>query len=137
MSQKIAPQPNPISQHYFQCAKEGKLCLQQCLTCHRHQFYSRSLCSHCGEQALQWAREPGLGRTATFTIVRRGISAAYSTPYVVALVDLDEGPRMMTQIYTEDETLLVIGLPVHVAFEPWSDNYLLPVFKPVHEFGES
>lgn len=137
MTQRAAPQLTPLSEPYFNAAKEGKLCLQQCLACHQHQFYPRSLCVHCGADHLEWVEVSGWGRIASFTVVRRGISPAYPAPYVVALVDLDEGPRMMSQIHTADASSLAIGLSVHVAFEPWVDDLVLPVFKPAQECGES
>ena len=68
------------------------------------------------------------GRVASFTIVRRGVSRAYEAPYVVALIDLDEGPRMMSSVVGSEPENVAVGDTVDVQFEPWGQDYLMPVF---------
>ena len=79
------------------------------------------MCSHCGSRALNWRAVSGKGRIASFTVVRRGVSSAYEAPYVVALIDLQEGPRMMSQIVelNPDTTDLRVGAEVEVSFAVW------------------
>jgi uncharacterized OB-fold protein len=68
---------------------------------------------------------------ASFTIVRRAVSQAYDAPYVLALIDLAEGPRMMSQVIDVDIDTMTVGIEVSVAFEAWSDDIDMPVFRPV------
>ena len=78
---------------------------------------------------LQWVRASGQGTVASFTIVRRGISKAYPAPYVVALIDLEEGPRMMSNIIEAEPEQVSIGAAVSVDLQHWSEGTTLPVFR--------
>ncbi len=133
--QKIQPRPTAVSAPYFEGCRQGVLRLQQCAACGRQQFYPRIVCSHCGADDLQWHAASGAGRIASYTVVRRGVSAAYEAPYVVALIDLAEGPRMMSQIVhiDADDARLRIGASVCVEFQAWSEDIDLPVFKLLEE----
>lgn len=127
---KIQPRPTATSEPYWQGCAAGELRLQFCAACTRYQFYPRIICSACGGRELEWRPSSGNGAIATFTVVRRGVSAAYEEPYVVALIDLDEGVRMMSQLHLADvdDPRLQVGARVKVAFTPWSDETTVPVF---------
>jgi uncharacterized OB-fold protein len=71
----------------------------------------------------------GKGTIVSYTVVRRAVSEAFTAPYVIALIDLVEGPRMMSQIVDTEPEALAVGQSVSVAFEAWSDDIKLPVFK--------
>ena len=131
--QRIAPKVTPLSRPYFDACNEGRLLIQQCNACHRWQFYPRYLCSHCGGGDLVWRQAAGTGRVASFTVVRRAVSKAYTAPYVIVLVDLDEGVRMMSQLREIDVEAVFVGLCVEVSFEQWIDQDWLPVFRPIKE----
>ena len=87
------------------------------------------MCTDCGSDKMEWKAASGAGRIASYTIVRRGISKAYDAPYVVALIDLEEGPRMMSNIVCERPDELEVGAAVAVRFEKWSEELMLPVFS--------
>jgi uncharacterized OB-fold protein len=129
--QKIQPRPTAVSAPYFEGCRAGELRLQLCGACGRYQFYPRIVCSHCGADEVRWQAASGAGRIASFTVVRRGVSAAYEAPYIVALIDLAEGPRMMSQIVHIDaeDARLRIGASVCIEFQAWSDEIDLPVFR--------
>ncbi len=131
MSSKVIPVPSPLSQPYFDGCRRGELRLQFCNHCQRHQFYPRILCSHCGSASLTWTAASGLGVVASFTVVRRAVSAAYSTPYVIALIDLVEGPRMMAAVPVTEPNDVTVGARVEVNFEAWSETITMPVFSLV------
>lgn len=131
--ERILPRPTPASQPYFDGCAEGELRLQYCVACEQHQFYPRTFCAGCGSQNIDWRAVSGLARVASYSIVRRGVSKAYPAPYVIALVDLDEGPRMMTTIIGAELERVCVGMRVEVEFEAWSDEIYMPVFKPVQE----
>jgi uncharacterized OB-fold protein len=134
---RILPSPTPLSEPYWQGCRDGVLRLQHCSGCGRYQFYPRNLCSHCSGRELVWRDASGRGRVATFTVVRRGVSPAYEAPYIVALIDLAEGPRMMSWLVDTEPEDVVIGAPVTVDFEAWSDDVSMPVFRLEQEESES
>lgn len=126
---RISPSPSALSDAFYAGCREGRLLLQQCDVCSRWQFYPRILCSHCGGRELHWRPASGQGRIATFTVVRHPVSPAYEAPYVVALVDLEEGPRMMSHIVDCDPDAVRVGAAVTVQFENWSESLTMPVFQ--------
>ena len=124
----IQPPLTELTQPYWDGCNAGELRLQRCQSCRCYQFYPRSICSHCGTGDLDWVAVSGRGRVASFTIVRRAVSKAYTAPYVVALIDLEEGPRMMSHVLATEPTEVTIGAAVTVTFESWSEGLSLPVF---------
>ena len=127
--QRTQPPVTVLTEPYWDGCRLGELRLQQCTACGKHQFYPRTVCSHCDGRELKWVVAEGQGTVASFTVVRRGISKAYDAPYVVALIDLVEGVRMMSGIVDVDPDTVRIGDPVTVDFEAWSDELSLPVFR--------
>ncbi len=85
---RTLPPVTTLSEPWFAGCRAGRLRLQHCADCQRFQFYPRILCADCGSRALAWRDSSGLGRIASFTVVRRAVSAAYDTPFVAVLVDL-------------------------------------------------
>ncbi len=126
---KILPPYTELSRPFWEGCRNQQLLMQQCKDCDRFQFYPRIVCSHCEGDQLSWQPVSGEGSVASFTIVRRGISKAYEAPYVVALVDLKEGPRMMTSVVGCDPESVAVGDTVEVQFEPWGPDIILPVFS--------
>ena len=76
-----------------------------------------------------WSAVSGRGQIKSFTIVRRGITRAYEAPYVLVLVDLDEGPCMMSNLVDCEPEAVVVGALVTAAFQPWGSGIEMPVFK--------
>jgi uncharacterized OB-fold protein len=126
---KILPPDTELSRPFWEGCRENELRLQHCSDCDRFQFYPRIVCSHCGGSALSWRAVSGRGCVASFTIVRRSISRAYEAPYVVALIDLAEGPRMMSGVVGCEPENVAVGDTVEVQFEAWNLDYMLPVFS--------
>lgn len=127
---RTLPQKTTLTEPWFDACMRGVLLVQKCSVCGKHQFYPRIICSHCGAGQPEWVETSGRGRIASFSIVRRAISRAYEAPYVVALIELEEGPVMMSNIVGCDPDTVEIGQSVNVTFEAWSDDITLPVFKP-------
>lgn len=127
------PSPTDLTAPYWAGAKRGELLIQRCTQCQRHQFYPRSFCMHCMGQTLDWVRSSGLGHIYTFTINRRGANAfmAERTPYAVAIIELEEGVRLMANIIDASLDDIAVGKPVKVAFEAASDDITLPQFQLV------
>jgi uncharacterized OB-fold protein len=127
---KALPQPSPLSAPYWQAAREGRLVVQRCPACGHRQLYPRCLCTQCASERLEWMDASGRGRVKSFTVIRRAVSAAYEPelPYVVALIELAEGPTMMSNIVACAPEAVRIGAPVRVRFDAWSPDWRLPVF---------
>jgi uncharacterized OB-fold protein len=127
-----APRPDPESAQYWAATLDGRLVVQRCTSCGHHQLYPRAHCLQC-RSPVEWVDASGRGTVYSYTIIRQNFSRAFRDllPYVVALVDLDEGPRLMTNIVNCDPADVRIGAPVQVHFEPVSDEAALPLFELV------
>lgn len=130
--EKFLPRPDAESLPYWQGCNEERLLLQVCSACGNRQFYPRILCTACGGAQLAFEPASGRGRVKSFTVIRIPVSPAYESlvPYVVALVELDEGPTMMSHVTLPDVDALRIGDRVEVAFQQWSEDQKVPVFHP-------
>lgn len=105
--------------------------VQRCGGCGAHLFIPRSFCPVCRSTDLSWVPTGGRGAIVTYTVVGRAQTPAFTTPYVVAVVRLDEGCEMMTNIVdcTPDE--VTIGAPVEVSWLPVDADITLPCFRLV------
>ena len=126
---KPLPRPTPTEQPFYDACARGELILQHCQHCGHVLFYPRTHCDACQSEHLVWQRASGAGVIASYTVVRRSVSADFEAPYVIALVDLVEGPRMMSQIVDVDFDALAVGVSVNVDFASWSEEITLPVFR--------
>ena len=129
---KPAPAIDPDSAPYWQALNDEKFLLKICRGCGKSHFYPRELCPYCHSDELSWIEASGRGVIYSFTVCRRPAGPAFANdvPYTVALVDLAEGPRMMSRI-VGDPAKVAIGLKVKVRFERQSDELVLPFFELV------
>ncbi|MFT3816541.1 MAG: Zn-ribbon domain-containing OB-fold protein [Rubrivivax sp.] len=131
--QPALPQPvaNADSRPYWNAARERRLVIRRCKACGELHFMPRHLCPHCWSEDLEWVDAKGGGRVHSFSIIRRASDPAFASrvPYVVALVELDEGPRMMANILGDDALSVAIGDTVALTFEDRGDGALLPQFR--------
>src|SRR3954449_7273813 len=109
----------------------SSLVVQHCTSCGHHQLYGRSRCTSCHAATPEWVQVSGTGTVYSRTVIRQNPSRSFRhlLPLVVALVDLDEGPRMMTNIVGRTPDDVVIGARVRVRFEQASDQAALPLFE--------
>jgi uncharacterized OB-fold protein len=116
---------------YWDATGEGRLLVQRCADGH-HQLYPRAHCVTCREP-VDWVDASGFATVYSFTVLRQHHSRAlrHLLPVVVALVDLDEGPRMMTHLVGVEPEDVRVGMPVEVWFERVSETAALPMFTPV------
>ena len=131
-NQRPLPKPDQDSLAYWEGARRHELLLQQCGSCQRFRFYPRSLCPHCFSEKFDWRKSAGLGSVYSFTVIHRAPFPAFreKIPYVLALIELNEGVRMMTNIVGCDPNTVEIGMPVEVTFEDVTEEITLPQFKP-------
>ena len=139
MSSRTLPPISAETAPYWEACKRGELLLQGCDSCANVQFYPRALCSACLGLELSWIVASGHGRIASFSVVRRAVSRAYAdeAPYTIVLVDLAEGPRMMSSLVDAEPESVRIGLPVAVVFEDWSEEIAMPRFRILTDSGEN
>lgn len=125
---KPQPHPNADSLPFWQGCAKGELRYQYCAACNQPQFPPRVFCARCQGASLEWRQSARLGVIHTFTVVQRAPSAAFKgdVPYVIALIDLDEGFRLMMNLRSADTTAVQIGQRVRVVFEPTAGEYPLP-----------
>lgn len=130
---KHIPIPTPETAPYWEGCRNHQLLIQKCADCGKHQFYPRSLCSHCMSSKIEWVRASGRGQVASYTVMRRAVSKAYADEdsAVLALIKLDEGVQMMSNLVQCEPGQLEVGLNVEVVFEDWSDEISIPKFRPV------
>jgi len=121
---------------FWEATREGVLLVQWCTSCDRGVFYPRSFCPHCGApaSALEWRTASGRATVYAATTEHRpeatGATFSGGLPYVVALVDLEEGVRMLTNVIGCAPEDVRVGMPVSVTWEALSDGRQLPLFTP-------
>jgi len=132
---KFLPHPTPESAPFWQGCRDHQLLLQYCTSCGTYQFYPRVICATCMSERIEWRAASGRGNVETYTIVKRAVSEAYAAdvPYVIALITLAEGPRMMSNVIGCDVESVKCGMAVEVVFERWSAEITIPKFRPVGE----
>jgi uncharacterized OB-fold protein len=127
------PVANADSLPYWDAARERRLLIRKCNACGALHFMPRHLCPACWSDQLEWVEAKGTGSVHSFTIIRRAPMAAFAprAPYVLALIDLDEGPRMMANVLGEDALSVRIGDRVKVTFEERGEGAMIPQFQRV------
>ncbi len=132
--QKPMPAADPVTKPFWDSVKNEAMELQCCNSCGKFIFYPRGLCPHCLSDDLSWKPAKGTGEVHAFTIVHRHPHPAFQAeiPYVVALIELDEGVRMMTNLVgvAPDPAEVKVGMPVEVVYEQATDEITLPKFRP-------
>ena len=127
------PAVNADTKPYWDAARAGKLVLKTCGACRKAHFPPRHLCPTCWSPCSDWIESTGEGSIYSFTIMRRAPSPEFNgrVPYVVALVTLDDGPRMLANVIGEDALAVRVGERVRVVFEQRKDGFALPQFERV------
>lgn len=118
---------DPINVPFWTAAAEHKLVMQYCSSCNNYQFYGRPFCLTCQSDEIEWKPVSGLGQVYTMTCVHMAWSDAFDPPFTVAIVELDEGPRLVTNIVNGEAN---IGDRVMVTWRERENAPPLPVFAP-------
>lgn len=134
---KPEPRPTAETRAFWQGCAEGALLFQRCPGCGHVQFPPRPFCVSCRDHAPEWCRSAGAGTVHSYTVVHRAPTPAFKAdvPYVIALVDVDEGFRMMVNLRDCPADGLRIGLRVGIVFEPLPGGGALPQARPLAEDG--
>jgi len=132
---KPLPEVTPVTKAFWDAAAEGKLVMQKCRDCGAWVWCPRPVCGECGSDKLAWSELGGRGEVFAFTVIREVVGRALrgfepEIPYVTAWIDLEEGPRICSNVVGCPVEKVKIGMPVDVLFEESRDGIFLPKFKP-------
>ncbi len=130
---KPVPIVNPWARPFWDAAKEKRLVIQRCKDCDRYIFYPRIACPNCFSDNMEWVEASGKGTIYSFTVVQNNAPSAFigEMPYVVAIIKLEEGVQMLSNVVECDPDNLHCDMPVEVTFERLTDDFTLPKFRPV------
>lgn len=128
---KPLPPVNQDSAPYWRAAAQGRLVLRHCRVCDNLMFYPRIFCTRCLSDDLDWQEVSGRGRVHAVTACHRAPDQAFraEAPYVIALIDLEEGPRMMSNVTDCAPEEVTIGAPVEIWFDAATDDIAIPKFR--------
>jgi uncharacterized OB-fold protein len=127
------PTPSPTTEAFWAATAEHRFLLQRCRACGGAQFYPKTTCTTCGSVELDWEAASGRGTLYTFTVARRATHPAFAgaEPYVVAIVELAEGPRVTGNLVDCAVEDVRVGMAVGLSWdEPDADGISLPLWHP-------
>src|SRR5260221_14649646 len=130
-AQRARPRPPPETTHFWQETRLGELRMQRCIACTQAYSPPRPFCPACAAREVSIFRATGRGRLFSYVIHHRPVPG-FTPPYAIAVVELDEGPRMMTNIVDCPQTpeALQLDMKLEIAFEKIDDEITLPLFRP-------
>jgi len=128
---KPLPEPTEVSRPFWEACRRHELRIQRCQKCGLLIHYPKVHCPNDGHDRFDWVQMSGRGSVYSFVVAQRAFHAGFKPelPYVVAVIELEEGPRMMSNVIGLDPDDVYIGLPVEVQFEDASDTISLPKFR--------
>lgn len=131
MTERPLPAITPETRHFWEGARAGELRLQRCDGCAQVYFPPRPFCPQCGGRAVSVVRASGRATLYSYVIHHRAVPG-FTPPYSIAVVQLEEGPRMMTNIVDAAQTpeALQLDMPLEVTFQRMNDEIHLPLFRP-------
>ena len=130
-TERWVPVPTPETEHFWAGTRASRLRLQRCDACEKPYFPPRSFCPHCASRDVEIFESSGKATLLSYVISHRAVPG-YEPPYSVAIVELEEGPRMLTNIVECEQTpeALVLDMSLEVLFTPITDEICLPQFRP-------
>jgi len=131
-SRKPLPRIDEESRGYWEALARHELYFQRCRDCGTKRFYPRALCPACLSSATEWVRASGRGTVYSFTVTYQNQAPGFreELPYVLAIVELDEGVRMMTNVVGCAPDAVRVGMRVEVVFEDVTPEITLAKFRP-------
>jgi uncharacterized OB-fold protein len=125
------PQPSELTRPFWDGCREQRLLIQRCQTCLGYVFIPQAFCPKCLGSSLDWVQAAGTGSVVTFTVVWRPQTPAFEVPYVIAVVQLDEGVDLLTNLIEVEPGAVSIGMRVTVRFVSAGPDLALPFFTPI------
>lgn len=130
---KPLPEPSESTRPFWEGTRAHELRLQRCRDCRKHIFYPRLVCPFCLSDNLDWVIASGKGKVYSYTVVRRAMHPAFreDVPYVLAIVQLEEGPRITTNIVGVPPQEVRVDMPVRAAYDDVTPDLTLLKFEPL------
>lgn len=116
-TERPLPRPTPLTQPFWDATREGRLTMQRCTTCGTFVWTPQMACRECLTETLEWADVSGRGKVYTYVVLHEAATAAFKAPYTIAVIELEEGPRIFSDIVECDPRDVAIDMPVEVHFE--------------------
>ncbi|MGE4337131.1 MAG: Zn-ribbon domain-containing OB-fold protein [Pigmentiphaga sp.] len=128
------PKPTPETRHFWEGTREGKLLLQHCAHCESTYFPPRPFCPRCSSSDITLRMATGRATLHSY-VINHLAPRDWSVPYAIAVVQLEEGPKMMANITGCPQTpeALILDMPLQVKFEKLNDDITLPLFEPLEK----
>ena len=132
MDRPVIPLANSDTKPFWDGCLEGKLLLQRCSKCGAYRHPPSPACANCLSEECEWVPSTGQGTVYTFTVVRENRARGWDkmVPYVLAVIELDEGVRMLTNLVDIAPEAVTIGMPAVATFAELDGTTKLPLFKP-------
>ena len=129
---KPLPQVGPDMAPFFEAAHRHELVVQRCSRCGTLRFPARTICSRCLSREAGWVPVSGRGAVFSFAVMHQAIHPGFAAevPYAVVVIELEEGPRLLSNLVDCPIEKIRIGLPVEVVFEQAAPELTLPKFRP-------
>ncbi len=124
------PRPSPLSQPHWDAARAERLVFQRCSACSACVFIPQPACTGCFGPHLEWVQSSGRGTLYSYTIVHRPQRPEFQVPYAVAIVELEEGWHMLSNLIDCELAEIRVGMELEVAFRKMSEQITLPFFRP-------
>jgi uncharacterized OB-fold protein len=126
------PTPDLETQPFWDAVRAHRLLIRRCDACDEYHFYPRPFCPKCWSDEVAWVDASGRATLYTWSVVHSNDLPPWPerVPYVAAVVDLEEGPRLMTNVVDCEFDALQVGMPLEVSFHATSDTITIPVFRP-------
>ena len=132
-ARRMEPPTSELTEPFWEATRERRFLLQWCTDCEQPVFYPREACPRCLGTSLEWRPSTGDGQVYAVSVQHRPqmpLLAFSSGPYAVALVELSEGVRLMSNIVGCPPDDVTVGMPVRITWEPLTDGRNLPQFEP-------
>lgn len=128
---KPLPRSTLDSREFWEGCKRHELVIQRCKDCGTYRHYPRAMCSNCNSTNIEWAKVSGKGSVYTYTVAYPPVHPAFAdeVPYAIAIVELEEGVRMVTNVVDCKPEDIYIGMSVEVVFDEVTDQVTLPRFR--------
>jgi uncharacterized OB-fold protein len=124
------PRPTELSEPHWEGCREGTLRVQQCQACQTCVFIPQPCCTQCQSTDLAWIDCSGKGKVYSYTVVHRAPRPQFETPYVVAIIELEEGWYMLSNVLDCAVDDVEVDMPVRVEFRKMTEDITLPYFVP-------
>ena len=132
MTRPVIPAANADTKPFWDGCARDTLLLQRCSSCQAYRHPPAPICPNCLSDQHEWIPASGRGSVYTFVVVRESRARGWDkmVPYVVAVIELEEGPRMLSNLKNVEPEEVAIGMPVEVTFEELDGTTKLPLFRP-------